>query len=97
MISKDEFKKSSKFTMLRAKVKAALDADPYYVQVVSDRDGARNIYRQMEQQMEKYNDIMTHAKDDEEEAEEKMHDIQKEVIYSLIPDPEDAEAMCHYY
>lgn len=97
MISKSEFRKSPKFTMLRAKVKAALDADPYYIQVISDRDDARNMYKQLEQQMQKYYDLMTHAKDDEEEAEEKMRDIQKEVIYSLIPDPEDAETVYHYY
>lgn len=97
MISKDEFRKSPKFTMLKAKIKAALDADPYYIQVISDRDDARNMYKQLEQQMQKYYDLMTHAKDDEEEAKLTMRSIEKKIIHNLISDPEDAETVYHYY
>lgn len=68
MISKDEFRKSPKFTALTAKVKAALDADPDYIQATSELEFARNMYREMEQQAEDAYAAMSRAEDDEEDA-----------------------------
>lgn len=137
MISKDEFRKSPKFTALTAKVKAALDADPDYIQATSELEFARNMYREMEQQAEDAYEAMSRAEDAEEdasdaadenriadalddyreaeelkneafetmsraganeiEAELEMRRIQKKVIFNLIDDPDDAEAVYYYY
>lgn len=49
MISKDEFRQSPKFTMLKAKVKAALDADPDYIKAASELEAAaRDMYKELE-------------------------------------------------
>lgn len=137
MISKEEFRKSPKFTALTAKIKAALDANPDYIKATSELEFARNMYREMEQQAEDAYAAMSRAEDDEEdasdaededriadalddyreaeelkneafetmsraganeiEAELEMRRIEKRVIHNLIPDPEDAETVYHYY
>ena len=134
MFDKEEFKKSPRFAELTAKAKAVLDADPDYIQAVSEREEARDWYRDMENQFEECDEEMANAELDEDEAvdmdeineardryreaeqlkeesdqnmaqaeldeakaEEKMHSIEKKVIYSLISDPEDAETVYHYY
>ena len=68
MISKDEFSKSPKFTALTAKVKAALDADPDYIQATSELEFARNMYREMEQQAMDADNAMSRAEYAEEDA-----------------------------
>lgn len=68
MISKDEFRQSPKFIVLKAKVKAALDTDPDYIQATSELEFARNMYREMEQQAMDADDAMSRAEDDEEDA-----------------------------
>ena len=68
MISKEEFRKSPKFTALTAKVKAALDANPDYIKATSELEFARNMYREMEQQAEDAYAAMSRAEDDEEDA-----------------------------
>ena len=68
MISKDEFRKSPKFTALTAKVKATLDADPDYIKAASKLKAARDMYREMEQQAEDAYEAMSRAEDAEEDA-----------------------------
>ena len=68
MISKDEFRKSPKFTALTAKIKATLDADPDYIQATSELEFARNMYREMEQQAMDADDAMSRAEYAEEDA-----------------------------
>ena len=68
MISKEEFRKSPKFTALTAKVKAALDANPDYINATSELEFARNMYREMEQQAEDADDAMSRAEYAEEDA-----------------------------
>lgn len=68
MISEDEFKKSPRFAELTAKAKAVLDADPDYIQAVSEREEARDWYRDMEQQFEECDEEMANAELDEDEA-----------------------------
>lgn len=137
MIDKDEFRKSTKFTALTAKVKAALDANPDYIKAASKLKAARDMYREMEQQAEDAYETMSRAEDAEEdasdaadedriadalddykeaeelkneafdamsraganeiEAELEMRRIEKKVIFNLIDDPDDAEAVYHYY
>lgn len=49
MISKDEFRQSPKFTMLKAKVKAVLDTDPDYIKAASELEAAaRDMYKELE-------------------------------------------------
>lgn len=134
MLDKEEFKKSPRFAELTAKTKAILDADPDYIQAVSEREEARDWYRDMENQFEECDEEMANAELDEDEAvdmdeideardryreaeqlkeesdqnmaqaeldeakaEDKMHSIEKKVIYNLISDPEEAEAVYYYY
>lgn len=134
MLDKEEFKKSPRFAELTAKVKAVLDADPDYIQAVSEREEARDWYRDMENQFEECDEEMANAELDEDEAvdmdeideardryreaeqlkeesdqnmaqaeldeakaEEKMHSIEKKIIYNLISDPDEAEAVYYYY
>lgn len=134
MLDKEEFKKSPRFAELTAKAKAVLDADPDYIQAVSEREEARDWYRNMEQQFEECDEEMANAELDEDEAvdmdeineardryreaeqlkeesdqnmanaeldeakaEEKMHSIEKKIIYNLISDPDEAEAVYYYY
>lgn len=68
MISKDEFRKSPKFTALTAKIKATLDADPDYIQATSELEFARNMYKEMEQQAMDADDAMSRAEYAEEDA-----------------------------
>lgn len=68
MISKDEFRKSPKFTALTAKIKATLDADPDYIQATSELEFARNMYKEMEQQAMNADDAMSRAEYAEEDA-----------------------------
>lgn len=68
MIDKEEFRKSPKFTMLKAKVKTALDADPDYIKAASKLKAARDMYREMEQQAEDAYEAMSRAEDAEEDA-----------------------------
>ena len=68
MISKEEFRKSPKFTALTAKVKAALDANPDYINATSELEFARNMYREMQQQAEDADDAMSRAEYAEEDA-----------------------------
>lgn len=68
MLDKEEFKKSPRFAELTAKAKAVLDADPDYIQAVSEREEARDWYRDMEQQAEDAYAAMSRAEDDEEDA-----------------------------
>lgn len=82
MISKDEFRKSSKFTMLRAKVKAALDADPDYIKAASELEAAaRDMYKELEKRaMEDASDAedgdeIADAMDDYAEAEELKDEV----------------------
>lgn len=134
MLDKEEFKKSPRFAELTAKAKAVLDADPDYIKAISEREEARDLYRDMENQFEEADEAMAQAEGDEEDAEtmdeideardryreaeqlkeesdqnmaqaeideeiaeDKMHRIEKKVIYSLISDPEEAEAVYYYY
>lgn len=134
MFDKEEFKKSPRFTELTAKAKAVLDADPDYIKAISEREEARDLYREMEQQFEECDEEMANAELDEDEAtdmaeideardryreaeqlkeesdqnmaqaeideeiaEDKMHKIEKKIIYSLISDPDEAEAVYYYY
>lgn len=82
MISKDEFKKSPKFTMLKAKVKAALDADPDYIKAASKLEAAaRDMYKELEKRaMEDALDAedengIADALDDYAEAEELKDEV----------------------
>lgn len=68
MISKEEFRKSPRFTALTAKVKATLDADPDYIKAASKLKAARDMYREMEQQAEDAYAAMSRAEDDKEDA-----------------------------
>ena len=68
MISKDEFRQSPKFTILKAKVKAVLDADPDYIKAASKLKAARDMYREMEQQAMDADDAMSRAEYAEEDA-----------------------------
>lgn len=70
MISKEEFRKSPKFTALTAKVKAALDADLDYIKAASELEAARDMYRDMEQQAMKADDAMSRAEEDRADAED---------------------------
>lgn len=77
MISKSEFLKSSKFTMLRAKIKTTLDADPDYIKAASELEAAaRDMYKELEKRaMEdaldaEDEDGIANALDDYTEAEE---------------------------
>lgn len=58
---------------------------------------ARDRYREAEQLKEESDQNMAQAEDDKEKAEKKMHAIQKKVIFDLISDPEDAEAVYYHY
>lgn len=134
MFDKEEFKKSPRFAELTAQAKAVLDANPDYIQAVSEREEARDWYRDMENQFEECDEEMANAELDEDEAvdmdeideardryheaeqlkeesdqnmaqaeldeakaEDKMHKIEKKVIYNLISDPDEAEAVYYYY
>lgn len=134
MLNKEEFRKSPRFAELTAKAKAVLDVDPDYIKAISEREEARDLYREMEQQFEECDEEMANAELDEDEAvdmdeineardryreaeqlkeesdqnmaqaeldeeiaEDKMHKIEKKIIYSLISDPEEAEAVYYYY
>lgn len=134
MLDKEEFKKSPRFAELTAKAKAVLDVDPDYIKAVSEREEARDLYRDMENQFEEADEAMAQAEGDEEDAEtmdeideardryreaeqlkeesdqnmaqaeldeeiaeDKMHKIEKKIIYNLISDPEEAEAVYYYY
>lgn len=75
MIDKDEFKKSPKFTMLKAQVKAALKADPEYAKAASKLEAAaRDMHKELEKRaMEDALDAedgIADALDDYAEAEE---------------------------
>ena len=97
MISTKDFYASPKYVALKAKVKVVLDADPEYVKAEAERTEARDCYREAEQLKEECDQNMAQAEDDEEKAEKKMYAIQKKVIYDLISDPEDAEAVYQNY
>lgn len=82
MISKDEFRKSPKFTMLKAKVKAVLDTDPDYIKAASELEAAaRDMYKELEKRaMEDASDAededgIANALDDYTEAEELKDEI----------------------
>lgn len=82
MISKDEFRQSPKFTMLKAKVKAVLDTDPDYIKAASKlKAAARDMYKELEKRaMEDASDAenedgIANALDDYTEAEELKDEI----------------------
>lgn len=82
MISKDEFRQSPKFTMLKAKVKAVLDTDPDYIKAASELEAAaRDMYKELEKRaMEdaldaEDEDGIANALDDYTEAEELKDEI----------------------
>ena len=82
MISKDEFRQSPKFTMLKAKVKAVLDTDPDYIKAASELEAAaRDMYKELEKRaMEdaldaEDKDGIADALDDYTEAEELKDEI----------------------
>lgn len=82
MISKDEFRKSPKFTMLKAKVKAVLDTDPDYIKAASKLEAAaRDMYKELENRaMEdaldaENEDRIANALDDYTEAEELKDEV----------------------
>lgn len=60
-------------------------------------DEARDRYREAEQLKEESDQNMAQAELDEAKAEDKMHSIEKKIIYNLISDPEEAEAVYYYY
>ena len=82
MISKDEFRQSPKFTMLKAKVKAVLDTDPDYIKAASELEAAaRDMYKELEKRaMEdaldaENEDGIANALDDYTEAEELKDEV----------------------
>lgn len=82
MISKDEFRQSPKFTMLKAKVKAVLDTDPDYIKAASELEtAARDMYKELEKRaMEdtldaEDEDGIANALDDYTEAEELKDEV----------------------
>ena len=82
MISKDEFRKSPKFTALTAKVKAALDADPDYIKAASELEtAAHDMYKELEKRaMEDASDAedkdgIADTLDDYTEAEELKDEV----------------------
>ena len=82
MISKDEFRQSPKFTMLKAKVKAVLDTDPDYIKAASELEAAaRDMYKELEKRaMEdaldaEDEDGIANALDDYTKAEELKDEI----------------------
>ena len=82
MISKDEFRQSPKFTMLKAKVKAVLDTDPDYIKAASKLEAAaRDMYKELEKRaMEDASDAededgIANALNDYTEAEELKDEI----------------------
>lgn len=82
MISKDEFRQSPKFTMLKAKVKAVLDTDPDYIKAASELEAAaRDMYKELEKRaMEdaldtEDEDGIANALDDYTDAEELKNEV----------------------
>lgn len=82
MISKDEFRQSPKFTMLKAKVKTVLNTDPDYIKAASKLEAtARDMYKELEKRaMEDASDAededgIANALDDYTEAEELKDEI----------------------
>lgn len=64
---------------------------------MAEIDEARDRYREAEQLKEESDQNMAQAEIDEEIAEDKMHRIEKKIIYSLISNPDEAEAVYYYY
>lgn len=97
MISAKDFYASPKYVALKAKVEDRLNAISDYARAKAEMEDASNRRKEDGRQMKKSDATVAQAELDEAKAEDKMHSIEKKIIYNLISDPEEAEAVYYYY
>lgn len=85
-----EFENSTKFTALRAEVKAVLDANTEYTQLQAKMSEIDNKIAELnKQKME--------LLEDEYYLNNVTRDIERRVIFDTIEDPKDAEIVAYFY
>lgn len=85
-----EFENSTKFTALRAEVKAVLDANTEYTQLQAKMSEIDNKIAELnKQKME--------LLEDEYYLNNVIRDIERRVIFDTVEDPKDAEIVAYFY
>lgn len=85
-----EFENSPKFTALKAKVKAVLDANTEYTQLQAKMSEIDNKIAELnKQKMELLEDMYY--------LNNVTRDIERRVIFDTVEDPKDAEIVAYFY
>lgn len=85
-----EFENSPKFTALRAKVKAVLDANTEYTQLQAKMSEIDNKIAELNKQK-------MALLEDEYYLNNVTRDIERRVIFDTVKDPKDAEIVAYFY
>lgn len=85
-----EFENSPKFTALKAKVKAVLDANAEYTQLQAKMSEIDNKIAELNKQKMELLEDMYYLND-------VTRDIERRVIFETVEDPKDAEIVAYFY
>lgn len=85
-----EFENSPKFTALKAKVKAVLDANTEYTQLQAKMSEIDNKIAELNKQKMELLEDMYYLTD-------VTRDIERRVIFDTVEDPKDAEIVAYFY
>lgn len=85
-----EFENSPKFTALKAKVKAVLDANTEYTQLQAKMSEIDNKIAELNKQKMELLEDMYYLTD-------VTRDIERRVIFDTVEDPHDAETVAYFY
>lgn len=96
-----EFENSTKFTALRAEVKAVLDANTEYTQTQTKINQINNrlteINKEIENKIAELNKQKMELLEDEYYLNNVTRDIERRVIFNTVEDPKDAEIVAYFY